>query len=262
MCLIGIRLSEDGEIFIAANRDEFAERPTLPMHWWDGHILAGKDLKAGGTWLGITKTGRFAAITNVRDLSIKDHAVPMGSRGLIVSAFLRGTTPAEAFVSDLAKNLNAASPFNLLVGELHETPRLWWLGGRVRRIEPLQPGHHTLSNAELNTPWPKSQRLHAALQSADALQIQAVMTDQTPAEEDALPETGVPLDWEKRLSPILITGDDYHTRSTSLIRIRDSQISAKELTWTPQGRLAKQVDFAFALNPIRPAYDRPGLPYV
>ncbi len=248
MCLIGIRLSNNGELLIAANRDEFADRPTQPMHWWDNHILAGKDLKAGGTWLGITKTGRFAAITNVRDPSIKDQPVPFGSRGRIVTAFLQGKTSAQAFVSELADTLTAASPFNLLVGELGDTSELWWLGGRVKRIEQLRPGQHTLSNAELNTPWPKSQRLHAALQTADTQEIQALMTNQIPAHEDDLPQTGVPLDWEKRLSPILITGASYHTRSTSILEIRDRQITAKEFTWTPDGELAHQIDYAFALD--------------
>lgn len=249
MCLIGLRISDQGELLIAANRDEFADRPTQPMHWWNDTMLAGKDLRAGGTWLGLTRTGRFAAVTNVRDPAIKDHPVPLGSRGRIVSEFLQSEMSAEEFLEGLIAQLTAASPFNLLVGEIGRgRSNVWWLGGRVRRVEALATGHHTLSNAELNTPWPKSCRLHAALESTDLDVVRTTMLDQTPADEAALPSTGVPIDWEKRLSSILITGSDYHTRSTSLIQIRNDDVVAEEFHWQSDGQLADHVAYQFSLD--------------
>jgi uncharacterized protein with NRDE domain len=268
MCLIGIRIGEGGSLLLAANRDEFADRPTLAMHWWSEGLLAGKDLKAGGTWLGITRTGRFAAVTNVRDPSIKENSVPRPSRGHLVTEFLTGNTTPDAFADSLAKELLAPSPFNLIVGTLAagET-NAYWLGGRTREMQLLERGVHTLSNAELNTPWPKSRVLQDALQKLDHQTVMqsaysarngeqqnkvdalisgtdphsvfdtlaTIMRQPHQAPDHELPSTGVPFDWEKRLSAIHITGDRYHTRSTSIIRIRDGKVAAKEITWRPDG---------------------------
>lgn len=244
MCLIGIRIDEDGGLLVAANRDEFADRPTLPMHWWNEGILAGKDLQAGGTWLGITRTGRFAAVTNVRDPSIKENPVPRASRGHLVTEYLRGATSPDAFINSLANELEAPSPFNLIVGTVDsDRTQLYWFGGRTHEVQLLEPGVHTLSNAEINTPWPKSRSLHQALQDLghdDAFDsLTDVMRQRRQADDHELPATGVPRDWEKRLSAICITGDRYHTRSTSMIQIRSGSVNARELSWQPDGQLAQ-----------------------
>ena len=252
MCLIGLRFDGNGELLIAANRDEFADRPTQPMHWWEEGVLAGKDLRADGTWLGITRDGRFAAVTNVRDPSMKDNAVPLGSRGRIVSRFLQDSASPKDVVAQLTQDITAPSPFNLLLGVIREDgPEIWWFGGRVRRVEQLQPGYHTLSNAELNTPWPKSRALHQALHSVTpetAIDgLSTIMRTKQEASEHELPATGVPLEWEKRLSAIQITGESYHTRSTTIIAIHHHRVAAREITWTPDGEIAQQVEFNFQL---------------
>jgi uncharacterized protein with NRDE domain len=239
MCLIGIRLQDRGDpVFqIAANRDEFADRPTAALHWWEEGILAGRDLKAGGTWLGISRSGRFAAVTNVRDPSIKDNPCPRPSRGHLVTEFLQGDAAPERFVRSLLQSLCAPSPFNLLVGQIgHDQSTLWWLGGRHRTIEKLAPGVHTLSNAELNTPWPKALALQRAMESGAAEEIELSLQSKDPVSDDQLPSTGVSLDWERTLSAPMITGADYRTRSSTILTLASGVVHVKETTWGPDGQ--------------------------
>jgi uncharacterized protein with NRDE domain len=219
---------------ITANRDEFAGRPTMPLHWWPEGLLAGKDLQAGGTWLGITRDGRFAAVTNVRDPALRTAAVPFGSRGLMVKAFLLSDCDPQDYAQQMLTAVSEASPYNLILGQIHaDSIHALWLGGRSRTLLPLQAGSHVLSNAELNTPWPKARRLKAALATEDAAAIDAVMHSQTRASDDELPATGVSFDWEKRLSAALISGADYHTRSSTLIQVDPLKAAIREITWSP-----------------------------
>jgi uncharacterized protein with NRDE domain len=234
VCLIGIHLGRGPRLLIAANRDEFAARPTAPLHWWQEGLLAGKDLQAGGTWLGITRSGRFAAVTNVRDPALRTASVPFGSRGLMVKAFLLADCDPQAYAEQMLDAVSEASPYNLILGQIHtDSIQALWLGGRSRSLVPLQAGSHVLSNAELNTPWPKARRLKAALETEDAVAIDAVMHSQTLASDDELPATGVSFDWEKRLSAALIAGEDYHTRSSTLIQLDPRKASVREITWSP-----------------------------
>lgn len=248
MCLIGIRIDQDGSVLIAANRDEFADRPTLPMHWWDEGILAGKDLRAGGTWLGLTASGRFAAITNVRDPSIKNHPIPMQSRGLLAKEFLLQLIDAQDFLSQIQDRLKHPAAFNLIAGTLNgDDPRLFWLGGRVGEIKQLEIGTHTLSNAELNSPWPKAKALKDAMQDvvqAHHHQLWDAMSHKDPYPDQALPDTGVGIDWERRLSSPLITGSDYHTRSTALLSVHQNKVQIKEVTRGPSGDPVSEAQFS------------------
>ena len=219
---------------ITANRDEFADRPTMPLHWWPEGLLAGKDLQAGGTWLGITRDGRFAAVTNVRDPALRTAAVPFGSRGLMVKAFLLSDCDPQDYAQQMLTAVSEASPYNLILGQIHaDSIHALWLGGRSRTLLPLQAGSHVLSNAELNTPSPKARRLKAALATEDAAAIDAVMHSQTRASDDEQPATGVSFDWEKRLSAALISGADYHTRSSTLIQVDPLKAAIREITWSP-----------------------------
>jgi len=234
MCLIGIHFGAGPRLLITANRDEFAGRPTMPLHWWPEGLLAGKDLQAGGTWLGITRDGRFAAVTNVRDPALRTAAVPFGSRGLMVKAFLLSDCDPRDYAQQMLTTVSEASPYNLILGQIHaDSIHALWLGGRSRTLLPLQAGSHVLSNAELNTPWPKARRLKAALATEDAAAIDAVMHSQTRASDDELPATGVSFDWEKRLSAALISGADYHTRSSTLIQVDPLKAAIREITWSP-----------------------------
>lgn len=249
MCLIGLHLGQDPSLLLAANRDEFAERPTAALHWWDNGILAGKDLRANGTWLGITRAGRFAAVTNVRDPAIHKAAVPYGSRGLMVHAFLSGDEDPKDFLQRMLSQVPGPSPYNLIVGQIHEAAiECHWLGGRTRQIQALGHGAHVLSNAELNTPWPKAARLREAMATRDPDLINRLMQSRDLADDAELPATGVPYDWEKKLSAALITGRDYHTRSSTLIQISGAQVLAREITWSADAMPVQTIEEKFSIS--------------
>ncbi len=248
MCLIGIRLQSDG-LLVAANRDEAADRPTEPMHWWPQGFVAGKDLSAGGTWLGLTRNGRFAAVTNVRDPSIKTNPIPRASRGLLVREFLESDIDVEQYLNDLLRQVTAPSPFNLIVGSISaQSATGYWFGGRTRECRRLTPGVHVLSNAELNTPWPKAVALRQALIAGTLADIERAMQSTEVMEDHLLPDTGVPIDWERRLSAAKITGDDYHTRSSTLIQVKGGTAAVKETVWSPRGEALSTFKEVFLLQ--------------
>lgn len=242
MCLIVFswRPSHALPLIIAANRDEFHARPSLPLAAWEDapHIIAGRDLQAGGTWMGVGAAGRFAALTNIRALGTPTGA---RSRGELPERYLRGELPPQAYLTELAGHLQHYSGFNLLVGDAHE---LWYLNSTTGTPEQLPAGTYGLSNAELDTPWPKLVRARSALQEclcapvAEAL-LQ-LLNDPQLAVDAELPDTGVPYEWEKRLSSVFIVGDDYGTRaSTVLIRRADGSTELIERRFGPAGTLGE-----------------------
>ena len=248
MCLIGLHLGKGPALLLAANRDEFADRPTAPLHWWNDNMLAGKDLRANGTWLGITRHGRFAAVTNVRDPSISSAPVPFGSRGLMVHAYLDGNEDPLDFLHRMHSEIKTPSPYNLIVGQISgNTIECHWLGGRTRDIKTLGQGAHVLSNAELNTPWPKAQRLLKALETQDPDVVTQLMHSRDVADDAQLPATGVPYHWEKKLSAALITGVDYHTRSSTLIQVTGADVFAREITWSSDAEPIKTTEEKFLI---------------
>ncbi|MFK2824111.1 NRDE family protein [Bacillus sp. B190/17] len=256
MCLINFRFQqhETYKLVIAANRDEFFSRPTQKAHYWEDapHILAGRDLEKMGTWLGVTKTGRFAALTNVRDPSEKTEG--KRSRGEIVRAFLTGTHSPEAFMSELQKQRDEYPGFNLLAGTADE---LWHYNNRKDELQAVAPGTHSLSNASLNTLWPKMEkgknRLDKCLDDAPADPADCLFTflqDTDRAPDEELPNTGVSLEWERKLSPIFISGDDYGTRSSSVLLIDQmNHVYFAERTYL-QGSLAAEETFHFVTESI------------
>lgn len=138
----------------------------------------------------------------------------------MVKTFLLSDSDPQDYAQQMLAAVSEASPYNLILGRIQmNSIQTLWLGGRSRALMPLQAGSHVLSNAELNTPWPKARRLKAALATEDEEAIDAVMHSQTLASDDELPATGVSFGWEKRLSAALISGEDYHTRSSTLIRL-------------------------------------------
>jgi uncharacterized protein with NRDE domain len=230
---------------VLANRDEFYERPTDPMHWWDDnpHILAGRDRAdvsgSSGTWMGFTKTGKFAALTNVRTASEKNPESP--TRGEIAAEFLKGRQTPEEFMNDSDKKFQRYNGFNFLSADLSlEKPSLHWLSNRVLmgdKLRPrkimnphrLNPGVYGLSNAMLDTPWPKVQHRVGAFAQMLAMdtgdfkkseQYIRIMQDQTQAPDGYLPQTGVSYEWEKVLSSTFIKTEHYGTRSITLIRVK------------------------------------------
>lgn len=237
-------------LIVAANRDEFYERPTLPLgHWQDApDIIAGRDLQAGGTWLGVSSGERFAALTNIR---APGAAAGSRSRGELPERYLRGQLSPEAYLNELAGHLQHYAGFNLLVGDARE---LWYLNSRAAVPEKIAPGLYGLSNAALDSPWPKLQRARAALQShldaPEPEELLQLLSDPALAADAELPSTGVPYEWEKRLSSIFITSADYGTRaSTVLIRRADGSLNITERSFGPAGALG---DSHVSLPPVDP----------
>lgn len=250
MCLIAIawRAHAGFPLVVAANRDEWRDRPAAPAHWWDGHpaILAGRDLQAGGTWMGVTRARRFAAVTNFRDPS--DRRSTALSRGTLVTEFLRGEDPPEAYLARLAATASLYNGFNLLVGDAGS---LFYFGSREGEVRAVEPGVHALSNHLLDEPWPKVLRAREGMRAAlgDDEALFALLSDTTPAPDEALPETGVGLARERQLSPILITGADYGTRASTVLRLGAGAARLEERTRDATGTVTSAAAFDFPLAP-------------
>ena len=212
-------------LLAAANRDEFYERPALPAHWWPDQpdVYAGRDLRGNGTWLGITRGGRFAALTNVRDPRRQRSDAP--SRGALVSDFLAGSDSASDYIESISADAGRFSGFNLLVCD--GTDLIWYTNAECedpRNGLPLPHGIYGVSNAFLDTPWPKVVRSKAEFASlmctgASADAYFDMLSDKTRANDCRLPQTGVPIDWERTLSPVFIESPGYGTRCSTVVQL-------------------------------------------
>lgn len=219
---------------LAANRDEFLTRASAPLAWWDDapQVLAGRDLVGGGTWLGLSRDGRFAALTNHRDP--KAFRVDAPTRGTLVADYLTGPTRAPLdYLRAVAERGAAYNGFNLLVGDLTMRTLGWYCNRADAPPSVLPPGVHGISNAVLDTPWPKLVRkrdeLSALAASERAPTLEALvemMRDPRVAPDEALPSTGIALDRERALSAAFIETDGYGTRGTTALRaaINDSTL--------------------------------------
>lgn len=259
MCLIvfAVRVRPDLPLVVAANRDELYARPTAPAGPWPHapHVIGGRDLRAGGSWLGVTRQGRWAAVTNFREAA---PPLPEArSRGDLVADYLRGgTTPAE-YLAALAPVAGRYNGFNLLVGD---SRRVRWFSNRAGDDHPLldvdlPSGVYGLSNHLLDTPWPKVELarrdLTQALQgNADPQEILPGLLDRTLAAEATLPHTGIPRDLERTLSARFISGTEYGTRSSTVLRIdATGHALLHERSFHPPDRVeTTQVEFV-----LRPA---------
>lgn len=215
-------------LIAAANRDEFYGRPATPAAWWEDHphVYAGRDLQGGGTWLGITRDGRFAALTSVRAPSERCPDAP--SRGALVANYLTGQASAEEYVRKLAAQDDIFNGFNLLVGD---NEKIVWFSNRgqndVRNGQRLQPGIYGLSNGLLDAPWPKVVRTKAQFasllcQGAPEDAYFEMLTDTTRASDCRLPKTGVDLELERMLSPVCIESPTYGTRVSTVVQLYQS----------------------------------------
>lgn len=254
MCLITFawKVHPDFALIVAANRDEWHDRHAVPAAWWNDHpqILAGRDLKAGGTWMGVTRSGRFAAVTNFRDPG--DRKSTARSRGELVTAFLLGDETPAAFLAATKKVAFDYNGFNLIVGD---GASLAYFGSSEGAIEILEPGVYALSNHTLNEPWPKvtmaKSALGAALQaemSEDSRQmaIYAILSDTTVAPDNSLPNTGVGIDLERALSPALIVTERYGTRTSTILSVANSGgVSFEEHTRANDGAVSGVATFSF-----------------
>jgi uncharacterized protein with NRDE domain len=276
MCLAAIAVARNERFpwVLVSNRDEFFDRPALPLAWWQPQpggprVLSGRDLSAGGTWLGLTEAGALALVTNVREPGRFDPAA--ASRGALVLQWLQGPphAPGEGLAAgaqDLAWlaeperngfNLYAA---DLVAGSLGRDRSAFWFSNRAAHREPFGSGVVGLSNAALDTPWPKvrllKQRLQAALDSRpDAAGLAAAafaaLADRQPAPDAELPETGIALQRERQLSSACIriedpaTGRQYGTRCATLVfverMLQGLQVRVIERTFAADGAITGEV---------------------
>ncbi|TEA71866.1 NRDE family protein [Allopusillimonas ginsengisoli] len=254
MCIAYLAISAHPRwpLFIAANRDEFHARPCLAAAPWPDRpdIISGIDTLAGGTWLGVTKQGRYALITNYRDLSTVIPDAP--SRGALVSNYLAGAQAPQEYAGHVQAQGHAYNGFNLIVGDHRQA---WYVGNRSGQDSPTQlaPGRYVLSNHLLDTPWPKSQRLRRALDtlSFDGLNqsltpVFRALRDTTVAEDQALPATGLALERERLLSSPFIVSDTYGTRCSTVIALQAEGPSLlSETSYNAQGHQTERHDWPF-----------------
>jgi len=223
------------KFIFAANRDEFYDRPTEQADFWEDQpdLLAGKDLQAGGTWMGITKSGKFAAITNYRDLSnIKEDAP---TRGLLVTDYLLGNLSSEDYYNSVKGDLKKYNGFNLIFGNINS---LYYFSTHTEGLRKLDPGVHGLSNAVLDSPWPKVEKSKKHFlklvkhEEIHAWELLSLLTDTRKANEKDLPDTGVGTEWEKVLSSVFIQSPQYGTRcSTAVLIDNENNVRFAEKTF-------------------------------
>ncbi len=253
MCLILLAQGAHPEypLVVAANRDEYYQRPTAKAAFWVDHpdILAGRDLECMGTWLGITRSGRFAALTNFRDPRERKTDAP--SRGTLVSEYLVSGQEPRAFLEAVASRAQRYNGFNLLAGD---AGGMFYVSSRAGAVQAVSPGVHGLSNHLLDTPWPKVERGKARLQAAladepDAELLLDLLQDREPAAQGELPDTGIGAEMERVLSSALIVSPQYGTRaSTAVLFGRDGRVSFTERTILRDGAVGATVSMHFRIK--------------
>jgi uncharacterized protein with NRDE domain len=269
MCLLVIawQVHPRYRLVVAANRDEFHERPTEPMALWPppDDLIAGRDLRAGGTWLGIDRRRRFGIVTNFRELQRPAAGAP--SRGHLIPDYLRNPAPVTEYIHNLEAVAEQYSGFNLLLTD-HDS--LWYVSNRAPRFaQSLPPGIYGLSNELLDTPWPKLQRVRqrfdALINQADTIPEEAlfaILADPTQAGvDDSLPDTGLSREWEQLLSSPFVSNAEYGTRCSTLVRIDETgALNLNERRFGPQGILLgdTRFDLAPAEWPRAPSRARAG----
>lgn len=241
------------KLILAANRDEYYDRPSAPPAFWKEapSLLAGQDMIAGGTWLGVTRNGRIGAITNYRDpYSFKKRAP---SRGILVSRFLLGHESPIEYLEWIDRHATEYNGFNLVLGERDE---LYWYSNRSGTILNLSPGLYALSNHLLNTPWPKVTRgreimtqILAKPDGPPPEDLFQLLNDRTIAADERLPQTGVGIEWERILSPIFISSPTYGTRSSTLLFIdRNDRVTFMDRTFDASPDQMRPAHFEFTLE--------------
>jgi uncharacterized protein with NRDE domain len=269
MCLLVLawRAHPRYRLILAANRDEYHERAAEPLAKWpaSNDILAGRDVRAGGTWLGLDRARRFGVVTNFRELQRPRRTAP--SRGQLIPGFLADSASPEAYLARLETDAPGYSGFNLLIGDLNE---LWYASNRMDRFaQQLPAGIHGLSNELLDSPWPKLQRVRRNFEAWLASDIDAglshstagasatpgdavttllnLLADRTPAPEGSAP-TGLSPEWERTLSSPFVTHPTYGTRCSTVLLIEPSGTAVLvERRFAPSGEPSGISEFF--LNP-------------
>ena len=258
MCILFIAINAHPKypLIICANRDEFHHRPTAPAHFWlpEENILAGKDLQAGGTWFGVNKQGQIAGVTNLR-VAQKSSAA-MRTRGeLVTNTLSSGSLVCPNWLIEHSDNYQ---PFNFIFGQGTD---LFCFNSMNKNTVKLANGFHAICNGTLDDIWPKmakgQQALEALINQSTDIDVQALiqlMKDDSQPQDHELPNTGVGLEWERRLAAIYIQHPDYGTRSTSIL-LEDTQgrMHFTEVRYDGKGRQLGQQDFDIILPSEPPA---------
>jgi uncharacterized protein with NRDE domain len=244
LILLAYRAHPAFPLVLAANRDEFFARPTLPAAPWaeSAAIFGGRDLDKGGSWLAVSVRGRLAAVTNVRDGARRRTGIR--SRGLLVNDFVLSSLAPVAFLERVHASKDAYDGFNLLVADASGLFHYANVSGKITAVEP---GVHGLSNDLLDTPWPKVERGKTELASLlaeprDRLVdgLFRVLEDTNPPPDDALPQTGVSLEWERLLATAFISTADYGTRASTVVLVhRSGEVTFIERNFAPGGTPAE-----------------------
>lgn len=253
MCLIGFALNAHPKypLLVMANRDEFYARPTAPVGWWKDHqnIVGGRDLKDKGTWMAFGKNGRFAALTNYRDLkNIRENAP---SRGELPVKFISSQKSATEFFKDQCEDRGLYNGFNLLG---FENGKMYHISNYSDKIISVPDGVHGLSNALLDTPWPKVVQIKSQLQEAlkkdiNLDELMGILESTSLAEDNTLPNTGVPIEWERQLSAMHIRTENYGTCSASVLAMdREGKVTFLEKTYPVGDRSANTTTIEFEID--------------
>lgn len=234
MCLIllSYRVHPVFKLIVAANRDEFYKRPTAPAHYWEDYtdLLGGRDLEKMGTWMGITKAGRFAALTNYRDP--KEITEGKRSRGELVADALKYKGSIKDYMQNLMKSNERYPGYNLLAGDVND---LYYYSNIGQELQKIESGIYGVSNHLLNTNWPKVQigkegmaKVINGNQDDIVENLLNLIQNEVRPQDDILPNTGVSLEWERTLSPLFIKTEEYGTRSSTILLISDQEIQYVE----------------------------------
>jgi uncharacterized protein with NRDE domain len=237
------------KLIVAANRDEFLQRPTAPIHYWEEppDILAGRDLEKMGTWMGITATGRFAALTNYRDpLEVTEGKC---SRGELVVDALEHKGNVKDYMQSLVEKKEVYPGYNLLAGDGTD---LYYYSNKGQRIQNVGPGIYGISNHLLNTKWPKVQKGKEGMSKIingeqDELieKLLTMLQDTDHAPDELLPNTGVSFEWERTLSPLFIKSENYGTRSSTVMLMTGQEIQYVERVFSKEGISERQYTVKF-----------------
>jgi len=254
MCLILLAFGQckDYPLIVVSNRDELYARPTKAAHWWDDwpNTFGGRDLEAQGTWMGVSKQGRFAAVTNVREPGRRK--ISPRSRGDLTREFLTGSESVQQFLLRITSQQDDYAGFNLLIGD---SKQLWSYSNRQPGIHKLTPGFYGVSNGFFDEDWPKLSSGKIALEqalsvAADDKAFLNIMTCQQQAPDALLPTTGVPLEQERLLSSRFIELTDYGTRASSLVKFSSQNtISFSEQNFDPKKGPTPSINEVFTIMP-------------
>lgn len=260
MCLLFLsyKTTPGYKLVVAANRDEFLQRPTAPLDFIDQQksILAGLDLQCGGTWLGVNRDGKIAALTNYREGGMQLENAP--SRGEILRSYLDSKISAVDFLDELSGKASLFNGFNLILGEGDD---LFYYTNRKKNYARLEPGFYGLSNHLLDTPWPKVVRgkelLKAVMVDTDLVETEKIfaqLRDGHRPQDGLLPDTGIGQEWERLLGTIFIDIPGYGTRSSAVITVGDDGVTAfTEMTYHLEGGREAEVAQVFLKRVASPA---------